>query len=184
MDGDGKFPELAGGDEAPSGGKESGEFEDKGGKDIGALDDRGKGVGAFDGDGRGEETAVSNDGGVEEVVVLDKGRGKGTGDEGGVSDDAGGEEAGVSDEGGAEEVGAADERGGKEMGLFDEIGGAGVPDEDVNEVGVWGCEDGSAIGTTSADARCAIHRPKMSTPRGHVAVGGEEVEGDEGGWDD
>jgi hypothetical protein len=220
-DGDGKFVELAGGDEALGDGKEFGVFDDKGGKDIGMLDDRDKEMGAFDCDGRGEETGVFDNGGVEEVGVLDKG-GKETGifdDKGevGVSNDGGGEEVGVFDEGGAEEVGAFDEggaeevgafdeggaeevgafdeggaeevgafdeRGGKEMGLFDERDGAGVPDEDANEVGVWGCEDGTEVGGTSVDAEGTIHWPRRSTPKGHVAVGGEEVEGDEGGWDD
>lgn len=180
-DGDGKFVELAGGDEPLGGGKEFGVFDDKGGKDIGVLDDRDKEMGAFDGDGRSEETGVFNDRGAEEVGVSDE-RGKETGifdDKGevGVSDDGGGEEAGVFDEGGAEEVGAFDERGGKEMGLFDE---RGVPDEDVNEVGVWVCEDDIEVGGTSVDAEGTIHWPRRSTPRGHV----EEVEGDEGGWDD
>ena len=59
-----------------------------------------------------------------------------------------------------------------------------MPDEDVNEVGVWGCEDGIEVGGASVDAEGTIHFPRRSTPRGHVAVGGEEVEGEEGGWDD
>ena len=120
--------------------------------------------------------ASDKEGDKETGIFDDKG-------EAGVSDERG-EEAGVFDEGGAEEVGAFDETGGKEMGLFDESGGAGVPDEDVNEAGVCGCEDGVEVGGTSVDAEDTIHRPKRSTPRGHVAVGGEEVEGDEGGWDD
>jgi hypothetical protein len=73
------------------------------------------------------------------------------------------------------------------MGLFDERGGAGVPDEDVNRVGAWGCEDGIELGDTSVDAEGTKHWPSESTPRAHVAVGGEEVEGveeEEGGWDD
>jgi hypothetical protein len=187
-DGDGEFVELAGGDEALEGGKVFGVFDDKGGKEIEVLDDKDKDMGAFDCDGRGEETGVFNDpGGTEEEVgVSDEEGGKETGifdDNGevGVSDDGGGEEAGVFDEGGAEEVGAFDETGGKEMGLFDERGGAGVPDEDVNEVGVWGCEDGVEVGCTSVDAEDTIHWPWRSTPTGHVAVGGEEVGGGEGG---
>lgn len=99
----------------------------------------------------------------------------------GVSDDGGAEEAGLSDDGGAEVVGAFNESGGKEMGLFDERGGTGVSDEDVNEVGVWGCEDGTEVDGTSADAGITTHWPKRSKPRGHVGVGGEEVEGDERG---
>jgi len=59
-----------------------------------------------------------------------------------------------------------------------------VPDEDVNGVGVWGCEDGTEVGGASLDAEGKIHWPRRSTPRRHSGVGEEEVEGDEGGWDD
>jgi hypothetical protein len=166
-DGDSKFVELAGGDEALGGGEEFGVFDDTGGKEAGVLDDGDKEMGAFDSDERDEKTGIFDDKG-----------------EVGVSDDGGGEEAGVFDEGGTEEVGAFDERGGEEMGLFDERGGAGVPDEDVNEVGVWGCEDGIEVGGSSVDAGGTLHSPRRFTPKGHVAVEGDEVEGDEGGWDD
>lgn len=182
VDRDGKFVELAGGDGALGGGKEFGVFDDKGDKDIGVLDDRDNEMGAFDCDGESEETGLFNDEGVEEVRMSDNG-GKNTGvfddkDEVGVSDDGGGEVAGVFDEAGAEEVGAFDERGGKEIGLLD----GRVPDEDANEVGDWGCED-DIEGGTSVDAGGTIHWPRRSTPRGHVVVGEEEVEGDEGGRD-
>ena len=124
-DGDGKFVELAGGDETLAGGKESGLFDGDGGKGIGVLDDREKDMAPFDSDGGGEETGVFNDGGAEEAGVLDKEGGKERGifdDKGevGGSDDGGGEEAGAFDEGGAEAVGVFDETGGKELGLFDE----------------------------------------------------------------
>jgi hypothetical protein len=203
--GDGELAELAGGDEALGDCKEFSVFDEKGGKDIRVL-------GAFDCDARGEESGVFDDGGAEEVGMFDK-RGEESGvfdkrgeervfDDGGVeevgmfdkrgeergafddkgevdvSDDGEGKEAGVFDEGGAEEVGVFDERG------FDERGAAGVPDEEANEVGVWGCEDGTEVGDTSVDAAGTIHWPRRFTPRGHVVVGEEEVEGDEGDSDD
>jgi hypothetical protein len=156
-DGDGKFVELAGGDEALGSGKEFGVFDDKGGEDIGVLDDRDKEMGAFDGDGRGKETGVFDDKG-----------------EVGVSDDGGGEEVGVFDEGGAEEVGAFDERGGKETGIFDDKGEEGVLDDGGGEeAGVF--DEGAAEEVGAFDVEGTIHWPKRSTPRGHVAVGGEEV---------
>ena len=64
----------------------------------------------------------------------------------------------------------------KEMGLFDERGGAGVPDEDVNEVGQV------ARWHISQQRRHEPHDTlaKEIHAKGHVAVGGEEIEGDEG----
>jgi hypothetical protein len=101
--GDGKFIELAGGEEALSSGKESSVFNDKGGDG-----DRDKGMGAFDDDGR-----------VKGEV--------------GVSDDGRGREVGVFDEGGAEEVGVFDERGGRETEIFDDKGEVGVSDNGGGE---------------------------------------------------
>jgi len=147
-------------------------------------------MGAFDGNGRGEETGVFDDG---EVGVFDKGRGKeigvldGTG-EVGVFDEGRGKEIGIF--GGKGEVGVSDDRGGEEPTVFDEgeaeeidnemgiFGESGVPDEDVDEIGVWGCDD-----DTPVDAGGTIHWPRRSRPRGHVALG-EEVEGDDEGWSD
>lgn len=132
---DGKSVELAGGEEALSGGEEMGEFDDKGAR---MPDDRGKEIGVSE-------------------------------------DDDGGEEAGVFDERGGEELGVFDKRGGKYVGMLD---------DDVNEVGVWGCEDGTEVDDTSVDTEEAgglpddvvgkIHWPKRSTPRGHVTVGEED----------
>ena len=183
-DGDGTFVELAGGDEALDSGKEFGVFDDKGGEDIGVLNGRDKEIG----DGRDKEVGLFDDGGVEEVGGSDEEGGKETGmfdDNGelGVSDDAGDEEIGVSDGGAAEEVGAFDERGGKETGIFDDKGEVGVSDDrGGEEAGVF--DEGAAEEVGVSDTEGTIHRPRRSTPRGHVTVGGEEVEGVEGGWDD
>jgi hypothetical protein len=172
MDGDGRSVELAGGDEALGGGEEMGVFDDKGGKDMGMLDNKGKEIGVFD-----------DDEGVEEA---------------GAFDDRGGEEAGVFDDGEGEELGVFDERRGKEMGMLEgKRGEVGVSDDDVNEVGVWGWEDGTEVDGTSVGAEEAgglpeddvdgtgkMHWPRRSTPRGHVTLGEEEVDRDEAGWDD
>jgi hypothetical protein len=100
-----------------------------------------------------------------------------------VPDDVGDEEAGVFDE-----VGEFDVRGGK---MFDVREGkmsdgrgsrAGVPCEDVDEVGVWGCEDATELADTSVDVGGRMHWPRRSRPRGHATLVGGEVEGDEGDW--
>jgi hypothetical protein len=126
-------------------------------------------MGAFDGNGSGEETGVFDEG---EVGVFNKGRGKEFGvldgkGELSVSNDGGGEGAAVFDEGEAEDID-------NEMGIF---GKSGVPDEDGDEIGASGCDD-----DTPVDAGGTIHRPRRSKPRGHAALG-EEVEGDES-WSD
>ena len=171
--------------------EEAGAFDERGGKEMGRFDTRGvsddggaEEVGAFDERGgkemgRFDTRGVSDDEGAEEVGAFDERGGKEMGriDKRGVSDDGGVEEAGAFDEGGAEEVGASDESRGKEVGIFDKRGRAGVPDEDVDEIGVWDCEDGAEVDGTTVDAGGRIQLPRRSKPRGHVALGGEEVWG-------
>lgn len=174
-------------------------FDDKGGDNTGIFDDGDKGMGAFDDDGRGEEAGIFDDGRTEGIGLFDERGGKETGmfddgGESGVPDDGRGKEAGAFDDGG--EAGLFDDGRAEEAGAFDERGKAGLFDEGVNEVGAWGWEDGTELGSKSDDAGGAepsegvvddcgmMHWPRESTPKEHVAVGGEEVEGDGRGWDD
>lgn len=122
------------------------------------------------------------DRGGKSVELTDDKGGKDIGGReiGGFDDDGGGgEEAGVSDDGEGEEV----DRRGEVMGMLDvgrEIKG-GVSDD---EVSVWGWEDGTedpSVDAEDVDGPGKMHCPRRSTPRGHVAVGEEEVEGV---WDD
>jgi hypothetical protein len=92
IDGVGKSAELTGGDEALSGGKE-----------IGVFDDRGKEIGRPGDDGGGEEVGLSDDGGGEEVGKT------------------GGKEIGMLGIRGKEEIGESDDNGGdEEAGVFED----------------------------------------------------------------
>ena len=94
-------------------------------------------------------------------------------------EDVGAEEAGVFDEVGVEVGKMSDTTDDK---TSDTRGRAreGVPDEDVDEMGVWDCEDDAELdGTSVDDAEGKIHWPRRFRPRGHAALVGEDVEGEE-----